>query len=113
MEIRPPVEWDKGRAIEYLLESLDLNGHCNILPLYIGDDDTDEDAFKVVDRISDAGLSSKILCNSVISLLLELLVGPIYVQNVDLIFHLLRNRITLHLSLPNASIPKSSNKLKT
>ncbi|KAI6702597.1 hypothetical protein NL676_011733 [Syzygium grande] len=50
MEIRPPVEWDKGRAIEYLLESLDLNGHCNILPLYIGDDDTDEDAFKVIQK---------------------------------------------------------------
>lgn len=50
MEIRPPVEWDKGRAIEYLLESLDLSGHCNVLPLYIGDDDTDEDAFKVIKR---------------------------------------------------------------
>ncbi|KAI3408351.1 Trehalose 6-phosphate phosphatase [Psidium guajava] len=50
MEIRPPVEWDKGRAMEYLLETLDLNGHCNVLPLYIGDDDTDEDAFKVIKR---------------------------------------------------------------
>ncbi|KAH9294809.1 hypothetical protein KI387_038397, partial [Taxus chinensis] len=48
IEIRPPIKWDKGKALEFLLESLGL-GNCNdVLPLYIGDDRTDEDAFKVL-----------------------------------------------------------------
>ena len=43
-EIQPNVEWDKGRAVLYLLEALDLDG-SDVLPLYVGDDITDEDAF--------------------------------------------------------------------
>jgi len=44
LELKPQVDWDKGRAIQYLLQELELNGSHNI-PLYIGDDITDEDAF--------------------------------------------------------------------
>ncbi|KAI3720609.1 hypothetical protein L2E82_31599 [Cichorium intybus] len=45
MEVRPSIEWNKGHALEYLLDNL---GFDNVLPIYIGDDRTDEDAFKVL-----------------------------------------------------------------
>ncbi|XP_020961963.1 probable trehalose-phosphate phosphatase C isoform X2 [Arachis ipaensis] len=50
LEIRPSIEWNKGNAVEYFLDTLGLNSSTNILPLYIGDDRTDEDAFKVIKR---------------------------------------------------------------
>ncbi|KAL5075553.1 hypothetical protein RYX36_014537 [Vicia faba] len=48
MEIRPSIKWNKGNAIEYFLDTLGLSNSNNFLPLYIGDDKTDEDAFKVI-----------------------------------------------------------------
>ncbi|KAH7683874.1 HAD-superfamily hydrolase subfamily IIB protein [Dioscorea alata] len=47
LEIRPTIKWDKGKALEFLLESLGFANCNNVLPVYIGDDRTDEDAFKV------------------------------------------------------------------
>ena len=47
IEIRPRVDWDKGRALQYLLDTLGFDTSNNVLPMYIGDDKTDEDAFKV------------------------------------------------------------------
>ena len=44
LELRPRVDWDKGRAVLWLLETLGLDGD-DVLPIYLGDDDTDEDAF--------------------------------------------------------------------
>lgn len=48
LEIRPTIKWDKGKALEFLLESLGYGNSDDVLPLYIGDDRTDEDAFKVL-----------------------------------------------------------------
>ena len=41
-EIRPRVDWDKGSAVRWIKEAL---GKSDALPICIGDDLTDEDAF--------------------------------------------------------------------
>ena len=46
-ELRPDLDWDKGQALLWLLDALDLD-RPDVLPLYIGDDLTDEDAFQAV-----------------------------------------------------------------
>ncbi len=43
-EIRPLSAWNKGEAVEWILQRY---GH-GMMPIYLGDDVTDEDAFKVV-----------------------------------------------------------------
>ncbi|KAF2533937.1 hypothetical protein F2Q70_00032905 [Brassica cretica] len=48
LEVRPVIEWNKGKAVEFLLESLGLSNNDDFLPIFIGDDKTDEDAFKVL-----------------------------------------------------------------
>ncbi|XP_024022332.1 probable trehalose-phosphate phosphatase C [Morus notabilis] len=48
MEIRPSIEWNKGHALEYLLDTLGFSNSSDVLPFYIGDDRTDEDAFKAI-----------------------------------------------------------------
>lgn len=47
-ELQPQADWDKGRAVAWLLENTRL-GEGEALPLYIGDDLTDEDAFAVLE----------------------------------------------------------------
>ena len=46
-ELRPALDWDKGRALHFLRETLGLD-RADSVPLYIGDDETDEDAFRAV-----------------------------------------------------------------
>jgi alpha,alpha-trehalase len=46
-EVRPRMEWDKGKAVLWLLSTLGLDGQ-DVLPLYVGDDVTDEDAFRAL-----------------------------------------------------------------
>lgn len=44
LELRPALDWDKGAAVIWLLAALGMNG-SDVLPIYLGDDVTDEDAF--------------------------------------------------------------------
>jgi trehalose 6-phosphate phosphatase len=46
IEVRPDVDWHKGRAIGWLLERREFNAGEEVIPIYIGDDLTDEDVFE-------------------------------------------------------------------
>ncbi|MFZ2177367.1 MAG: trehalose-phosphatase [Rhodococcus sp. (in: high G+C Gram-positive bacteria)] len=46
VEIRPDIDWDKGRALQWVLQH--LHDTEPVLPIHVGDDITDEDAFDAV-----------------------------------------------------------------
>ncbi len=46
-EIQPKLDWDKGKAVLHLLQALGLDGD-DVIPFYLGDDITDEDAFEAL-----------------------------------------------------------------
>ncbi len=47
-EVQPGLDWDKGKAVLWLMETLGFDDFEVSLPLYIGDDTTDEDAFVAI-----------------------------------------------------------------
>lgn len=50
-EVRPPIDWDKGRAVEAIRQEIKKQpGGGAGLTIYLGDDTTDEDAFRVIQR---------------------------------------------------------------
>ncbi len=55
-ELQPDIPWDKGRAVNWLLHQLHLD-NPNVTPMYIGDDTTDEDAFKA---LGDRGITIRV-----------------------------------------------------
>ncbi|KAS61323.1 trehalose-6-phosphate phosphatase OtsB2, partial [Mycobacterium tuberculosis TKK_03_0108] len=48
IELRPDVDWDKGKTLLWVLDHLPHSGSAPLVPIYLGDDITDEDAFDVV-----------------------------------------------------------------
>jgi trehalose-phosphatase len=48
-ELRPAMPWDKGRAVLWLLSELGLDTP-DVVPVYVGDDETDEDAFGALEN---------------------------------------------------------------
>lgn len=52
LEVIPPLEWDKGKAVLWLLARQKFyKDRTDIVPIYIGDDSTDEDAFRSLEHI--------------------------------------------------------------
>jgi trehalose-phosphatase len=47
LELRPAVAWDKGSAVNWILSQ---TGHDQADAIYVGDDRTDEDAFRALPR---------------------------------------------------------------
>jgi trehalose 6-phosphate phosphatase len=57
LEIRPPVEINKGRGVERLLDGSDVTA-----AVYVGDDNTDVDAFATLRRLTAEGRLQTGLC---------------------------------------------------
>ncbi len=51
-EIRSPLDWDKGKVVTWILEKYqNIKAKQPVLPIYIGDDTTDEDAFLALKNV--------------------------------------------------------------
>jgi trehalose 6-phosphate phosphatase len=51
-ELQPKLDWNKGKAVLYLLDALNLE-RDDVVPFYVGDDITDEHAFEA---LADRGI---------------------------------------------------------
>ncbi|HDP99707.1 MAG TPA: trehalose-phosphatase [bacterium] len=49
IELQPAIDWHKGKAVLWLLKELRLN-NSDVIPLYFGDDITDENAFQAISQ---------------------------------------------------------------
>ncbi|ORA09942.1 trehalose-phosphatase [Mycobacterium arosiense] len=45
IELRPDLDWDKGKTLRWVIDHLHEAGSGALTPVYLGDDITDEDAF--------------------------------------------------------------------
>lgn len=55
IELMPRIRWDKGEAIKWIIKNLNIDVK-NSLIIYMGDDLTDEDAFKAVNAVEGVSI---------------------------------------------------------
>ena len=48
VELRPDIDWDKGKTLRWVVDQISDDQSAALLPIYLGDDITDEDAFDAV-----------------------------------------------------------------
>jgi trehalose 6-phosphate phosphatase len=53
IELRPDIDWDKGKTLRWVMDHLQQTPSAPLVPIYLGDDITDEDAF---DAVRDDGI---------------------------------------------------------
>ncbi len=53
-EIRPALDWNKGKAVRMLMKFYGKGGRrSGLVPVFLGDDITDEDAFEMIEAYGD------------------------------------------------------------
>lgn len=51
LEIKPDIGWDKGKALQLIMKRYSRGGRLSgLLPVYLGDDLTDEDGFNFIEK---------------------------------------------------------------
>lgn len=45
LEVRPDIDWHKGKALLYIIDEIEQLRGARMLPMFVGDDVTDEDGF--------------------------------------------------------------------
>jgi len=53
IELRPDIDWDKGKTLRWVMDHVQQTPSAPLVPIYLGDDITDEDAF---DAVRDDGI---------------------------------------------------------
>jgi trehalose 6-phosphate phosphatase len=48
IELRPDLDWDKGKTLRWVIEHMPEAASDRLVPMYLGDDITDEDAFDAI-----------------------------------------------------------------
>lgn len=86
LEVHPSIEWDKGKAVDFLLNSLGFKDTSDVLPLYLGDDKTDEDAFKMIN-------TTKHGCSILVSSVPKPTAGKLSLQDPSEVMEFLRRLV--------------------
>jgi len=99
-EVRPTVTWNKGNAIKLLMKKYGKGGRrSGLFAIYLGDDVTDEDGFKVINNYG-IGLSIYVGEENRQSVAHYYLYSSIEVANfLTMLLEYIQNRVSVHVPL--------------
>jgi trehalose-phosphatase len=83
LEVRPHINWGKGNAVLQILKA--SQKHRSLLPVFIGDDTTDEDVFRM---LQSKGINIRVGKD-------KTTYAAYYVKNVEEVLYLLQSLISL------------------